>query len=138
MPRPLLALATAFGAGCLGGGEGGARGALGLAGLAAALLLLALAAPGRRAAAWALLRTPGAFDAREAAFHENVHALGHCKSARLVEVLGRGRGTAAVAARLRQRARAALARFVLPGTEEGLVRAMTLGDRTGIDDATAD
>jgi len=236
MPRPLLALATAFGAGCLGGGEGGAWGALGLAGLGAALLLLALAARGRRAAAWALLgaavglgaadaaaerlaydtaplrgfveerepgagplalegvargdaqtlpdrvvlvldvdrptggiridvggltkvpeildrdrvrlwavlrpvtgfRTPGAFDARAAAFHGNVHALGHCKSARLVEVLARGRGIAAVAARLRQRARVALARFVLPGTEEGLVRAMTLGDRTGIDDATAD
>jgi len=236
MRRPLLVLATAFGVGCLVGGEAGPRGALGLAVLAAALLLLALAARGRRAAAWALLaaavglgaadatverlaydaaplrafaearepgagpvalegiargdvqifpdrvllvldadpppgglridvggltkvpqvldrdrvrlwavvrpvtgfRTPGAFDAPAAAFHENVHALGYCKSARLVEVLGHGRGPAAGAARLRQHARAAFARFVLPGPEEGLVRAMTLGDRTGIDDATAD
>ena len=31
MSRPLLALAAAFGAGCLVGGEGGARSALGLA-----------------------------------------------------------------------------------------------------------
>src|SRR5712691_8395065 len=236
MRRPLLVLATAFGVGCLVGGEAGPRGALGLAVLAAALLVLALAARGRRAAAWALLgaavglgaadatverlvydaaplrafaetrepgagpvalegiargdvqifpdrallaldvdspsggvridvggltkvpeildrdrvrlwavvrpvtgfRTPGAFDAPAAAFHENVHALGYCKSARLVEVLGHGRGPAAGAARLRQHAREAFARFVLPGPEEGLVRAMTLGDRTGIDDATAD
>jgi len=237
MSRPLLALAAAFGAGCLVGGEGGARSAFGLAVLGAVLLVLSLAAPGRRAAAgalvaaavglgaadatverlaydeaplrsiaearaagggpvvleatargdaqvfpdrvllvldvappatgglrvdlggrtkapeildgdrlrlWAALRpvsgfrTPGAFDAPAAAFHEGVHALGYCKSARLIDVLAPGRGPGAVAAGLRQRARAALARFVLPGPEEGLVRAMTLGDRTGIDDATAE
>jgi competence protein ComEC len=83
-------------------------------------------------------RTPGAFDAREAAFHDGVHARGACKSQRLVEVQRRGTGLQAVAGRLRQHARAVFARFIPAGPEEGLVRAMVLGDRTGIDDATAD
>lgn len=93
---------------------------------------------------WALVRplgrfrTPGAFDARGAALHDGVHAQGYCKSARLIEVRSRGTGFAAAAGRLRRRARAAFARFVPRGPEEGLVRAMVLGDRTGIDDATAD
>ena len=245
MPRPLLALAIAFGAGCFLGGASGRLGGLALTGLAAALLLLAVVARNRRAAGVALLggalalgsadaaverlayeaapllafadardigagpvalqgtargdlavfpdrallvldvdriedagraravsgriridiggqargpvvldgdglrlwatvgpitgfRTPGAFDAREAGFHDGVHARGACKSQRLLEVRARGTGLRAVAARLRQHARAVFARFVPPGPEDGLVRAMVLGDRTGIDDATAD
>ena len=245
MPRPLLALAIAFGAGCFLGSAAGRLGGLALAALALALLVLAMAAPDRRAAGVALLggalalgaadaaaerlayeaapliafadardveagpvalqgtargdlavfpdravlvldverieeggrgrvtqgrmridiggrargpaildgdglrlwatvgpitgfRTPGAFDAREAGFHDGVHARGAGKSQRLVEVRARGTGLAAGAARLRQHARAVFARFIPAGPEEGLVRAMVLGDRTGIDDATAD
>ena len=245
MPRPLLALAAAFGAGCLVGGQADRRDALLVCLLAGGLLVLAPIAAGRRPAGSALLaaafglgaalsaaeraaydaaplrtfseardpragpvalegtargdlrvfpdrsllvldverveaegrerpmpgraridiggearapevgdgdrvrlwaivrpvgsyRTPGASDSRAAALHDGVHALGSCKSARLVEVRGRGSGITSAAARLRRHARAVFARFVLPGTEEGLVRAMVLGDRTGIDDATAD
>jgi competence protein ComEC len=97
-----------------------------------------------RVRVWALLRavdgyrTPGAYDAREAAFRDGVHARGTTKSARLVEREAQGTGVRAAAARVRESARAVFARYVLAGTEEGLVRAMVIGDRTGIDDPTAE
>jgi competence protein ComEC len=103
-------------------------------------------AEGDRVALWADLRAPrgfanpGAFDPVEHARREGVHALGYCKSRRLVErdgdddrawvwrVLSRGRRWAA----------RALEAAVLPGQEQGLVRAMVLGDRTGVDRETSE
>src|SRR5260221_625515 len=66
MPRPLLALAIAFGAGCFLRGSG-RSGGLVLAGLAAVLLVLALAARSRRAAGVALLGGAVALGAADAA-----------------------------------------------------------------------
>jgi hypothetical protein len=65
MPRPLLALAIAFGAGCFLGDASGRLGGLALAGLAAALLVLAMAAPNRRATGIALLAGALALGAAE-------------------------------------------------------------------------
>lgn len=100
---------------------------------------------GDRLTAWALLRvphgfgTPGAYDAEAQARRDGVHAFGYVKSRRLVEKTGRGpRGIRDLAARARQRAREALLVHVLPGPEQGLVRAMVLGDRTGVEPETAE
>jgi len=88
---------------------------------------------GDRVALWLALRP-----AEGAA--EGLAAFGYCKSARLVERL-ESRGEHPVrrlAARLRERARGVLERAMPPGTERGLVRAMVLGDRSEIDEATAE
>lgn len=102
---------------------------------------------GDRVAVWAQLRpprgflNPGSRDVRGQARGEGIHALGYCKSPSLVEALGRGARLPwwrDGLARARQWARAKLRRHVLPGQEEALVRAMVLGDRDGIDPATAE
>lgn len=95
---------------------------------------------------WATLRrprsfgNPGSFDAEAHAVREGIHAHGSCKSALLVAAGGGGKAGALTrfAARVRRWARAELRRSMLPGPEQGLVRAMTLGDRSGIDEETAE
>jgi competence protein ComEC len=85
-------------------------------------------------------RTPGAFDAAGQAFRDGIHAQGYCKSARLVTVEPRlgGPPWSRLAARLRARARAAFARWMLPGSERALVAAMVIGDRSGVDADTSE
>ena len=86
-----------------------------------------------RVSAWISLRPAG-----EAG--EGLAAFGYCKTARLVEPQpdpGR-HPVRRFVARLRARARAAFEAAMPPGTERGLVRAMVLGDRSEIDDATAE
>jgi competence protein ComEC len=84
---------------------------------------------------------PGAFDSVAAARRDGIVALGHCKSARLLTWLGRSpevgffRGALADGrAAARRRLRASLP----AGPEEGLVRAMVLGDRSGLDPQTSE
>lgn len=83
---------------------------------------------------------PGSFDAEGAARSAGIVATGYCKSARLLAVRGRGEvGLLREAtARGRKWARAVFRRFVVAGAEEGLVRAMVLGDRTGVEPSTAE
>jgi competence protein ComEC len=91
---------------------------------------------GDRVAVWASLRPlPGVRSARE-----GLAAAGTCKSARLLERRdGSGAGPARrAAARAREAARRLIVRSMLPGTERGLVLAMALGDRSEIDEATAE
>jgi len=101
---------------------------------------------GDRVSLWAQIRppgglvTPGVPDAQARARHEQIVGLGYCKSHRLVRREGRG-DVAWVrdwATRARSRARLELRRWILPGPEEGLVRAMVLGDRSGVDEPTAE
>lgn len=91
---------------------------------------------GDAVAAWASVRVP----ARADAARSGLAAFGFCKSARLVERRGAaGAGPVRrLAAGLREAARGAFARSMPPGTERGLVRAMVLGDRSEIDEATAE
>jgi competence protein ComEC len=84
-----------------------------------------------RVAAWITLRPA-------AGVSDGLAAFGYCKSARLVEPFAGVRRVRQLAARLRQRARDVFARTLPPGTERGLVLAMVLGDRSEIDDATAE
>ena len=101
---------------------------------------------GDRIEAWAVLRvprgfgTPGAYDAAAQARRDGIHALGYVKSRRLVTRTGRGgvNFIRSAAARARERARKAILAYVLPGPEQGLVRAMTIGDRTGVEPDTAE
>jgi competence protein ComEC len=79
-------------------------------------------------------RNPGADAADIRARHEGLAAFAHVKSAQLVEIVPE----ASALARARSWARRALARFVGPGQEESLVRAMVLGDRAGLDERTAE
>jgi competence protein ComEC len=101
---------------------------------------------GDRVAVWADLRAPhglsdpGAFDAAAQARRDGVHAVGWCKSARLVTP-GGGRDIgrlADLAARARQWSRVRLVAALPPGREQALVRAMVLGERTAIDEETAE
>lgn len=71
---------------------------------------------------------------------DGLAAFGYCKSARLLEPLSPdgGRSLRRLLARLRARARAAFDAAMPAGTERGLVKAMVLGDRAEIDDATAE
>ncbi len=96
--------------------------------------------------AWVRLRlpsnfgNPGAFDRVAHARRAGVHALGYCKSPRLVSVVGRAdlgwlRDSAA---RTRRWARHRLRLLMPPGVEQGIVRAMVLGDRTGLDPETTE
>lgn len=95
---------------------------------------------------WADLRppraagSPGVFDPAAEAFRSGVHALGHAKSARLVATHGRADvgWLRDAAARSRRWARGRILATVPAGTEQGLVRAMVLGDRGGLDDDTAE
>jgi len=71
---------------------------------------------------------------------DGLAALGYCKSARLVERLPADGSLRArrIVASLREDARGAFRRALPPGTERGLVLAMVLGDRSEIDEATAE
>lgn len=99
---------------------------------------------GDRVSAWASLRlprgfgNPGSFDVLAQARRDGVHLFGYCKSARLLTREGRGDvgWLRAGSAQARRWARARLAALVLPGAEQGLVRAMVLGDRSGLDPET--
>jgi competence protein ComEC len=86
-----------------------------------------------RVAAWMALRPA-------AEGRDGLAAFGYCKSARLVEPFAgpRQHRVRRLVARLRQRARDVFAQAMPPGTERGLVLAMVLGDRSEIDDATAE
>jgi competence protein ComEC len=75
-----------------------------------------------------------------AAARQGIDGYAWCKSSRLVHVSPPD-GTAPVreaAAGLRERVRGAIARHVLASTERGLVLAMVIGDRSLIDEATAE
>lgn len=91
---------------------------------------------GDRVALWATLSTPrgyatpGARDTAAVARREGIAAFGYSKSARLVEL---DSGSRRLLASVRAAARRTLARFVGRGPEEGVVRAMLLGDRAGLD-----
>jgi competence protein ComEC len=92
-------------------------------------------ADGDGVAAWASVRSLPRGDA----VRTGLAAFGYCKSARLVEPRPGGAGVLRrTAARLRETARAVLVRSMPPGTERGLVRAMVLGDRSEIDEGTAE
>jgi competence protein ComEC len=101
---------------------------------------------GDRLSVWATVRAPrgfgnpGAFDTVGQARRDGVHALASCKTPQLLTVHGPGDVPWPVraASRLRGWARGELRRFVPAGAEEGLVRAMVLGDRTGVDEETAE
>src|SRR6185295_8914309 len=84
-------------------------------------------------AAWMTLRP--ALESRS-----GLAAFGYCKSAQLLERQPDDGGGALrrLAARGREAARAAFRRAMPAGTERGLVLAMVLGDRSEIDDATAE
>jgi competence protein ComEC len=90
---------------------------------------------GERVAVWASLRAPAGTDA----VLRGIGAYGYCKSVRLLE--RRGEGSTLLrraAARARERARSVFADALPPGTERGLVKAMVLGDRSEIDESTAE
>jgi competence protein ComEC len=96
---------------------------------------------GDRLALWATLRQPRGFndpavaEAAEVALRAGVQAWGYCKSPRLVEVRrpARPAGLTEWAARLRGQARRDLVQYITPGAEQGVVRAMVLGDKTAVD-----
>jgi competence protein ComEC len=101
---------------------------------------------GDRVSVWAELRAPrglgdpGVFDAAAQARRDGVHAVGWCKSPRLVEPLG-GRDLAWLpgqAARARRWSRARLVSALPAGREQALVRAMVLGERTALDEETSE
>lgn len=89
---------------------------------------------GDRVAAWARLRPAS----RAEGVRGGVAAFGYCKSARLLERRDGDRSVRTAAARLREAARGAFARSMPPGTERGLVLAMVLGDRSEVDEPTAE
>lgn len=91
---------------------------------------------GDRVAAWVRLRAARAGEP----VRDGVVSFGYVKSARLVERSpGRGAGVVRrTASQAREAARQVLLRSILPGTERGLVLAMVLGDRSELDEATAE
>ncbi len=93
-------------------------------------------ADGDGVAAWVSVRAPPAGDAARTGFS----AFGYCKTARLVEPRDATEADPLrrAAARLREAATAVFVRSMPPGTERGLVRAMVLGDRSEIDEGTAE
>jgi competence protein ComEC len=101
---------------------------------------------GDRLSLWATLGwprgfgNPGSFDSAAHARRQGIHAAGYCKSARLIRSEGVGDigWLRSAASRVRRWGRRAFERYMLPGTEQGLARAMVLGDRTGVDPDTAD
>ena len=91
---------------------------------------------GNRVAVWATLRAAR----RAEGVRESLAAFAYCKSARLLERRdpdGGGRARRWAAA-LREGARGVFTRSMLAGTERGLVRAMVLGDRSEVDETTAE
>lgn len=91
---------------------------------------------GDRIAVWARLRVTE----RGGGLREGIGALGWCKSARLIEpqaASGPWELRAALA-RLRDAARRRLQAAMAPGRERGLVLAMTLGDRSELDEETSE
>jgi competence protein ComEC len=93
-------------------------------------------ADGDGVAAWVSVRALRSGDAARAGFS----ALGYCKTARLVDQRDATEAgpLRRAAARLREGARVVFARSMPPGTERGLVRAMVLGDRSEVDEGTAE
>ncbi len=94
---------------------------------------------GDEVSVWTQLRrprayaTPGAFDTEALFRRQGIHAVGSCKSAALVERRGPSqRRVSRWIAAARAWSRSRLERFVLPGQEAALVRAMVLGDRTAL------
>ncbi len=89
---------------------------------------------GDRVALWARLRTS------QEGGRDGVAGYGFCKSARLAELTARGETwlLRRSAGRAREAARDAIVRGMAPGPERGLVLAMTLGDRSEIDEPTAE
>jgi competence protein ComEC len=82
---------------------------------------------------------PGAADAAEAARRDGVHAVGYCKSGRLVDVARPSSADwGSRIAGWRETLRLRLDSFVPPGQEQAVVRAMVLGDRTALDRETSD
>jgi len=86
------------------------------------------------------VRSPGAFDGEAWARREGLHALGFCKSPLL---LRRTPGCGAGALRCfvspaREWVRRTLRRHILAGQQQALVRAMVIGDRSGLDEATGE
>jgi competence protein ComEC len=98
------------------------------------LELTATLAPPRSA------RSPGAFDLEAWAQREGLQALGYCKSPLLVKRRASCGATRAncLVSRTREWARERLRRHVLAGAPQGLVRAMVLGDRSGLDESTSE
>jgi competence protein ComEC len=86
------------------------------------------------------LRDPGAFDAAAQARRDGIHAVGWCKSPRLVEATGEREAgwLRDLAARARRWSRAQLVAALPPGREQALVRAMVLGERTALDAETSE
>ena len=95
---------------------------------------------GERLGLWAMLRaprgyaSPGAFDVAADARRHGVHAHGYCKSVALVSHAGAAprSGVLARVAAWRRSARRVIGSALPPSDEEGLVRAMVLGDRAGL------
>jgi competence protein ComEC len=76
----------------------------------------------------------------DGAVRDRLDGYAYCKTAQLLDVLPPDGGTPVreAAAELRKQVRRTLERHVLPGTERGLVLAMVTGDRSQIDEATAE
>lgn len=83
---------------------------------------------------------PGSVGAETRALREGLHAVGSCKTARLLHVEGRGAigWHRRLASRLRRWARREIVARLPAGPEQSLVRAMVLGDRTGLSPETAE
>ena len=101
---------------------------------------------GDRVALWAELRAPlgygnpGSLDPRTLLKNDGVHATGYVKTARLLEADGHEEAPAwrRLPAATRRWARAALLQALADSPERGIVVAMTLGDQTLLDEATAE
>jgi competence protein ComEC len=93
-------------------------------------------ADGTRVALWARLRPTRWREGRR----EGLAARGYCKSSRLLRRHGASGGgmLRRLTALLRARIRARLQRAILPGPERGLVLALVLGDRSELDERTAE
>ena len=91
---------------------------------------------GDRVAVWASLRPEEPADG----VRRGLVARGYCKTALLLERRGGGGAglLRSLAARVRVRLRATLMTALLPGPERGLVLAMVLGDRSELDEETAE
>jgi competence protein ComEC len=101
---------------------------------------------GDRVAVWTTLRPPRGFgdpsadDVAGRAFRSGIHATGYSKSPRVLEISRstRPQGLLGWIPRLRDAARRAIRSAVPKGPEQDVVRAMVLGDKTGLDDETAE
>jgi competence protein ComEC len=116
-----------------------------LAGRARLLVYGSLPAPevpaGDRLSLWASVRLPSGLAnpfASSLPADSGFHVAGWCKSGALVRALPGGPNLRNLAGRGRAWARRVLADHVVAGPEQGVVRAMVIGDRTGVDDETAE